>query len=315
MTDDRDLSLILDSWLSDGPIEMPDRVIGAVAVGISRQRQRPAWRLDRRRDVMNTNVKIGAALIAVLSIAVVGYSLRPAGSTAGGPTLSAGPSPAPTGTASASGPPSTSPTAVIGGNFAGALAAGTYSTRPFNTAPELIVSMTVPDGWNAIGNWALTNSKGTRPPNGTAIGFFTASSVFSDPCRWDPTHGAVWPIPGDVRVGPTVDDLVAAFTAQSTYETTTPIDVAVGGHAGRQFELRMPDGLDPASCDETNYIAWSAYPDDSGLHAQGPGQRWQFRILDVDGKRVFVVLGTFAGTPASDLAEADAIIDSMTFSR
>ena len=33
MTDDRELSFILDRSLSDGPTEMPDRVIDVVAMG------------------------------------------------------------------------------------------------------------------------------------------------------------------------------------------------------------------------------------------------------------------------------------------
>ena len=70
MTDDRHLSSVIETWLAEGPIQMPDRVFDEVADRIARQRQRPAWRLDWRRYPMST--KFAAALAAVLVVAVVG---------------------------------------------------------------------------------------------------------------------------------------------------------------------------------------------------------------------------------------------------
>jgi hypothetical protein len=92
MTDDRELSLILDRWFDDGPVEMPDRVIDVVASGISRQRQRHAWRL-RRRYILNAYAKIAVAAAAVLIVAVIGYSLLPRSSSVGGPAPTATPLP------------------------------------------------------------------------------------------------------------------------------------------------------------------------------------------------------------------------------
>jgi len=53
MTDDRQLSRVIELWLEDGPIQMPDRVFDGVAVRIARQPQRPAWRLQRRPYPVN----------------------------------------------------------------------------------------------------------------------------------------------------------------------------------------------------------------------------------------------------------------------
>ena len=114
MTDDRELSLILDHWLSDGPTEMPERVVDVVATSISRQRQRPAWRLDGRRYAMNTNFKLAAALVAVLAVVIVGYNLLPVGPTGvGGPTPTATPASQPTPT------PAASPTPLVSLNANG----------------------------------------------------------------------------------------------------------------------------------------------------------------------------------------------------
>ena len=109
MMDDRDLSVLLDDWFSEGPKEMPDRVVDVVALGISRQRQRPAWRLDWRPAGMSITVKAAAAIAAVaIVVAIVGLSLggRPTFNGINGATPSPpehpSTSPAPTATPSAS---------------------------------------------------------------------------------------------------------------------------------------------------------------------------------------------------------------------
>jgi hypothetical protein len=44
---------------------------------------------------------------------------------------------------------------------------------------------------------------------------------------------------------------------------------------------------------------------------QGPANRWQANILDVDGTRFVVVAQDYPETSASDRAELDAILDSL----
>src|SRR4051812_13124600 len=109
MTDDRDLSLILDRWLDDGPTEMPDRVIDVTAARISRQRQRPAWRLPRKERPMTGYAKPLVALAAAVIVAVIAYSLIPTNSAVVGTPAS--PTTTPAATASAS--PSASPAPIV----------------------------------------------------------------------------------------------------------------------------------------------------------------------------------------------------------
>ena len=102
MNEHRDTERLLDAWMRDGPTLAPDRVLDVVVDRIERQGQRPAWRLDWRRYTMNPSLKIAAAALAVVIVAVIGYNLLPAGTTNVGvpmPTLTASPTPAPTPTA------------------------------------------------------------------------------------------------------------------------------------------------------------------------------------------------------------------------
>jgi hypothetical protein len=154
MTDDRDLSFILDRWLSDGPAEMPDRVIDVVAIGISRQRQRPVWRLDWRRYTMNISVKLVAALVAVLAIAVVGYNLLPGGSTGTGGLAA---TPAPTASPSPTSAPTASPTPTRPPGAFG----GTVSYQS-DGAPATMEIDAVADGARVSGTAVATGRNGTH---------------------------------------------------------------------------------------------------------------------------------------------------------
>jgi hypothetical protein len=136
MTPDRDMDRLLGIWLDSGPDAAPDRMLDILADRIERQRQRPAWRLDRRPFQMHPYLKLGAAVAAVLIVAIVGWNLLPGQRSVGGPAAT--PSPAPTATPLASAAPLPSPEAD--------LAAGRYEYRP---GPRL-VSFEVPSGWRLV---------------------------------------------------------------------------------------------------------------------------------------------------------------------
>ena len=55
-----------------------------------------------------------------------------------------------------------------------------------------------------------------------------------------------------------------------------------------------------------SYFPWAP-----AFYAQGPNHRWHIWSLDVDGVRVVIQSGDFAGTLPEDLAEMHAIIDSI----
>ena len=98
--------------------------------------------------------------------------------------------------------------------------------------------------------------------------------------------------------------MAAAFAEQTTYEASAPVDVSLGGFAGKRIQLRLP--TDVASCDLGEFYPWVG-----SIYAQGPDNIWDVWILDVDGDRVVVLATYFPGTSADDRAEQQAIVDSI----
>jgi hypothetical protein len=307
MTQEREINQILDLWFSDGPTEAPDRVLAHVADRIERQSQRPAWRLDRRQHVMSSLTRLAFAAAAVLAVAVIGYNLLPASSGVGGPSVTNSPSAS----------PATSPPPILQD---GLLVGGRYRLKPFDAAASLAIDVDVPAGWRGFPKWGLIGPNGTGASGGIGIGFLLPTGLFSDPCHWDIDGNGRLLSRGDVVIGPTVDDLVAALRANAHYEASEPVEVTIGGHPATQLDLQLPADVDFATtCDvvagqtEGTFFPFvTAEADSSNLFAQGPGNRWQVTIVDVAGTRFVVVVDDYAETPDIDRAAARAIVESLT---
>jgi hypothetical protein len=306
-----DVELVLRAYLADDGDIAPDRVLEVVADRIARQPRRPASRLPWR-PLMNSYVKLAAGLAAILIVAVVAWQLRPIGDI-GNP-----PSPAPSATApSATAPSATAPSATAAPSASAppdlpdgrVSETGTYRIRPMASAPSLALDLTVPAGWFGGLPSSLGGPVGeSNGPSGIGITFLAADSIFSDPCQWN-VNGSGPFQPGDVEVGPSVDELATALAASPAYVATTPSDVTIGGFAGKRLEFELPAG----DCDTLDgngvYIVFGAR--DGYFYAQGDGSHWEVTILDVDGTRLIAALFSYAGTSAADLSAGQEIIDSL----
>jgi hypothetical protein len=154
-------------------------------------------------------------------------------------------------------------------------------------------------------------------PDGIGIAFLSARGLFSDPCHWDVAGTGQADQPGDVSVGPTVDDLVGALRANTFYASSAAAPVTIDGYAGQELELQLPEEPQYATCDKDD-------PADSdghvfvfagaGLYAQGQANIWHLYILDVGGTRLIAVVLSYAGTPQADLDTAQNVIDTMDIS-
>jgi hypothetical protein len=311
MTQPRDIERLLDQWFADGSSVAPDRVVDIVADRIERQPQRPAWRLDWRHFTMSPLAKAGAAIAAVVLIALVGYTLLPGRSTGvGGPAPTASPTVIPSAT------PSVTPAATQAGVQPlpdAVLTAGTYSMDHIN---GMTITATVPDGWRGIPGFGLAGPSDYDAPLGLSIVFLQVSGAYDDPCHWDKARTGDLNQPGEQIVGPTVDDLVADIRANTAYTSTTPIDVTIDGHTGKQLDLQLPSTLSFESCDKEKSSDVGAYfPLIGGIYALGPGNIWHTRIVDVDGSRLIVLVTDYELTPADVRADAQTIIDSIKISK
>jgi hypothetical protein len=191
---------------------------------------------------------------------------------------------------------------------------GQYLFGPFGD-DMVTLAATGPDGWVGYPSWAMDGPEPLRAdaPNGIGISFFMANGLYSDPCHWDVRGIHDAGPPGDVKVGPTVDDLVAALRANTFYPSTAPAPVTIDGYAGKELELQLPD-RSYAKCDKDDPNDSGGHEfvfSGSGLYAQGPGNRWHLYVLDVDGSRLISVILSYAKTPKANLNLARNVIETM----
>ncbi len=138
-------------------------------------------------------------------------------------------------------------------------------------------------------------------PQSTGLSIATVTNVATDVCP---------PTPLDPPVGPTVDDLATALSQLRFEVTAPPTDVTLLGYEGKHLVLSEQstsvDCPDPDPYNRTTPINGGSFSGDDG-----PGLTVELWILDVEGTRL--VLGKF-DTPqssAQDLAERDAVFDTI----
>jgi hypothetical protein len=297
-----DMTRVVRSWLREEEHDSADHVLEVVLSRLDTTPQRRSWWPARRSTPMHTYAKIAIAAAAVLVVALVGYNfmprpLGPAGQVTPGPTVAPSPSP--------SGSPTFEPTRSAGPITVKPFAPGspTVLCPPPSVDPACVedprddsitVTYTVPEGWDDIGGTVWINEN--APPDGAAVGFARGSWLWSQPCTPTDTDNP------DIRVGPSVDDFVTALVNHPLLDVTTPVDVTLAGYSGKYLDLQVPDDI--SECARYR-------PIEAHIYAQGPGQRWHMWVLDVGGVRVVVETNDYATTPATRLAEEQAIIDSM----
>lgn len=171
--------------------------------------------------------------------------------------------------------------------------------------PPLDLEVTVPAGWQHWWEFGLLTPQGdstpTEGPDGAAL--VMGWTTFQVGLNSDPCLAVAHEVP-DVKVGPTVDDFVEAVQAHEALDVTEPVEAAVGGFPARFFSLEAPSDL--SGCD--NWRPW-----DPGFYAQGPSNRWDVWVVDVDGDRVLVVNQYFPGTPPKVVDELGEMVESLRF--
>lgn len=145
----------------------------------------------------------------------------------------------------------------------------------------------------------------------TAINIITIDNLVTDGCRGH--------FPADPAVGPGVDDLANALAALQPFEVTAPpTDVTLFGYQGKHLQLTLPEtsseGVDlDEGCTDGHLESWlSPYGEFTGYNHAEAGRTQDFWILDVDGQRLVIETNEGPTSSAQDLAERDAIFDSIS---
>ena len=287
MSAERDETRIVRSWLEDGITVLPDRVLDAVLdqLPATHQRRVPWWPV-RRYPPMSNTLKFALAAAAVVVLTVIGIGVIRSTNT-GAPS---------TATTTAIPTPSATPQALGSAH----LDAGTVVATNLGPSRSIRATFTVPDGWEGFAGICVLPTTAAEQSDGVGICFLDVETgLYSDPCH---ANGG----PADVPVGPTVDELANAFAEQAAYEATAPTDVTLGGYSGKRMDLQLPSDVE--SCDNEGFTPW-----EGSIYAQGPDNRWQLWILDVEGERMVIVSQNYADTSAERLAEQQAIVESIQF--
>lgn len=292
MTDERSTERLLDAWFADGPSVVPDRVLDVVADRIGRQRQRPAWHVRSWRDFhVITSSKLVAVLAAVLVIGIIGITLvlRPGGSSVGSPGATAAPSPVATPTAAPS--PSPSPAALK----AGVKGPGTF-TGQF-AGSSIPWTVTLPTGWAGYDTDIVMGPE--RPGDkGTAILTERAVNVPQDSCAPEGTVPAA-----------SAERFLAAVEARKDWVVSKRQAATIDTYAATRVDIVLP--ADPSVCGDRKDYMVVAHSDGNGFYLQGPSMHVTYWVADVNGEPLFVERFSFPDTPASDLTESEAVVDSI----
>jgi hypothetical protein len=310
MTASRDPDRLIHAFLHEGLDELPYPVYDAVRDRIEQTRQR-AFIGPWRASDMNRYLKIGLAAAAVVVIAVVGYQFL-GNSNTGGPGASE--SAEPSATAAPSEPV---PTARVG------LPDGPVVVTTSDDPVQVTVNI-ASSGWNSRPQLDAVDKDDDGLDAPEYVGALLAAwawpagtgfNVYGDPCHWSTT------IPATPATTP--DEIAAAFAAQALSDSTAPVNVTVGGFAGKTITLHVPMSFDLpnatrdekfAACDEFTF-AFYGIEGETGVarNAQGAGQIDELWILDINGAIVILDAGYSPSTPASLVEEIRALAESATF--
>lgn len=256
---------------------------------------------------------LGVAVIAVAGCIGARVPAPPQGSEVGAGTPPATAAPIAAGTTPVAA--TAAPSAPAAGRIAGAVTDLLNGGRYLFHVQGLTIEATGPDGWVGYPSWAMDGPEPIRAdaPTGIGISFFSANGMYSDPCHWDVSGTGDAGPPGDVIVGPTVDDLVAALRANTSYTSSVATPVTIDGYAGQELVIQLPD--DPfTACDKDDPGDPGGHAfvfSGPGLYAQGPANHWHLYILDAKGTRLIAVILSYAETPQTNLNLARNVIETL----
>jgi len=129
--------------------------------------------------------------------------------------------------------------------------------------------------------------------------------VYGDPCHWSSTRPDT--------PATTVDELVAALAKQQSRDPSAPQDITVGGYAGKEITLHVPDDAAFDACDGGDFATFGVAGEDPARTHQGPGQIDEMWVVDVNGRIAVLDGAYFTGTPQNAVDELHAILSSATF--
>ena len=183
--------------------------------------------------------------------------------------------------------------------------------------PRLI--LTLPAGW-ATSDGVV--HKRIDQPGEVTLSAWRVDHVFDDPCHWqassrselDLAHHRIHQDLHQAATGSVVPRAPHGGLAnQQSRNASQLLSVEVGGVSALKIELSVPPGLDIESCDLGAFRPWAGRGSATDASLQYvPGQTDLVYMVDVDRAPLVVDASYTPQTSKSDLAELQAILESMT---
>lgn len=311
MTEHTDIERVLERWFEDGPSRMPDRVAVVVADRIDRERQRRPWRLPWRPRSMNLPLKLGAAALTVVLVAIIGVNLLPGTSGVGGPVAPATAAPTASPTLAPIPSPSASPVACEDDlpGCAGPLTAGTHTS----TSLDPSLTYVTPDGWTNV---------------------IDTPTIFKlDPIGGDAPYLIVWtrPLITDMNdtnaecdttvrpgAGTSVQDWIDFLSTHPGLVASDPVAVDLGGITGQSIDVAADTGLSFCRANGFPVVQFISNTDPLAgevVYGVGTTDRMHLVILDVGGQTVIVQAygGIEDAAFTADIDKVQPLLDSFRF--
>lgn len=308
MSAPRDLDQQLESFLVDGPMELPEPSYAQVRDRMETTRQRAFFGLWRT-PLMNQSLKYGLPVAAGVLVVIIGNQLI-GGSNPGGPAATETPQPT----------VSSEPTASTSAE--GSLPVGPY-VMGSQLHGEDRVTVTIPaPGWFAPDELSVTKDLGGGDSVTVVVLPGDHYTVPRNICNWqiDDVDQR------DPRFAQSANELVAFITEQTydwpdgslTREFSTPEDITIDGSHGQRIvdvAAAYPDS-DPIGCDEQQFCTlqdrdgWGCL-----LSHPEPGALDTLWVVDPPDGRNYRLVVASSGTPDAGLrAEMNTLVNSMVFS-
>ena len=169
------------------------------------------------------------------------------------------------------------------------------------------LTVTFPEGWTVQYGHVFAR----HPDEDDEFGFYpvVVDSIWAEACAGSNS--------GDpVAVGPSVDDLAAALLQQPGPMASEPVETTFGGYPATRIDLTVPEGfaLDACNAAGIGLQIWYSPAADKNFILVADGMASVY-ILDVDGARQVFLVQHGDTTSAEDLAELQAVLDSVRIER
>jgi hypothetical protein len=347
MNDDRAFEGAIQELMVDEFDKTPASTIDAVLLAVRTTPQERDLRIPWRTAPMFTPARLLSALAAVLVVAIpiaIGAGFL-GGPERGVGAPSASPSPNHSAVPSSIETPGVfgTPRPTIGGSPIAIVIPPPASERPVGSSEPVGSALPLPaSGPLAPGRYAIGHIVGTVPGYTTidvtlpagwvvdgrrivknagqddelALSWWVVGDVFFDPCHWETSPVSPLDMMGHEH-GPsdTVtirEPLTAGLAGQLGRAPSAISQASIGGWFALKIELTIPTEMAITACDGGQYVSWSDRGSDHAFnnYAQ-PGQIDDVYMVDVDRALLTIDVSHMPGASASDLAELQAIVDSM----